>query len=617
MPRLAAIVTALTTCLLAASVTRTTSGAVPSSQPAVPSAAHSAPPGHAQLMRYARDTWRSFTAMVDTASGLPTDQLHADGTTDVQTSTTNIGAYLWSAVAAQRLGVIGHGELVRRLTATIGTLDRMERHEPDGQFYNWYDHRVGSKLTTWPPTGAPLDPILSSVDNAWLAVGLHIVHTAVPELAARAGAIYNSMDFGFYYQPAVDRILFHYSPAQGTGPCCYDTVVSESRIADYIGISKGELPRKEYYGRWRTFPDTCAYSFQETRPAGFARLYDGVPVYDGSYPYNDTRITPSWGGSMFEALMPALFVPEEQWGAASWRMNHPLTVDAQIDHGLNVAGYGAWGFSPSNTPEGGYGAYGVDAAGMDPKGSPSNEKGTLVDRGFAGCPGRNAVPDPPRSAYLNGVVTPHAAFLALRFRPAAAARDLAGLRAIPGMYGRWGFRDSVNMTTMHPSDGYLSLDQGMIMAALGNALGDDVMRADFATPDVSRAIRPVLGVEEYNTRPRGCTITGTPGPDVLVGTRGDDVICGLGGNDRIYGGAGNDVIYGDGGNDRLVGGSGSDYLYGDTGADTLNGGSGADVLAGGPGADRLTGGAGADHLDGQGGGDQCVGDAADDRPADC
>ena len=48
-----------------------------------------------------------------------------------------------------------------------------------------------------------------------------------------------------------------------------------------------------------------------------------------------------------------------------------------------------WGFSPSNTPEGGYGGYGVDAAGMDPNGMPSNEDTTLVDRGFAGCDGRD------------------------------------------------------------------------------------------------------------------------------------------------------------------------------------------------------------------------------------
>ena len=58
----------------------------------------------ARLERYAATTWASFVAMVDTPSGLPTDQLHADGSTDPQTSVTNIGAYLWSAVAAERLG---------------------------------------------------------------------------------------------------------------------------------------------------------------------------------------------------------------------------------------------------------------------------------------------------------------------------------------------------------------------------------------------------------------------------------------------------------------------------------------------------------------------------------
>jgi hypothetical protein len=571
----------------------------------------------ARLHRYAAATWQSFVAMVDTPSGLPTDQLYADGTTDVQTSTTNIGAYLWSAVAAERLHLIGHHELVTRVRATIGTLEHMERHSPDGQFYNWYDHRDGAKLTTWPPTGKPLDPILSSVDNAWLATGLRVVRHAVPEVAGRAGAIYDSMDFGFYYVPDQNRILFNYSPAAGTGPCCYDTVVSESRIADYIGIAKGDLPRKEYYGRWRTFPDTCDYSFQETRPSGFYRTYDGVRVYDGSYPYAGTRLTPSWGGSMFEALMPALFVPEETWAPGSWRPNHPLTVDAQIDHGLRVAGYGSWGFSPSNTPEGGYGAYGVDAAGMDPNGMPSNEDTTLVDRGFAGCPGRPAVADPPQSAYTNGVVTPHASFLALRYRPRATMTNLARLEAMPGVYGRWGFRDSVNVGTGRPSGSYLSLDQGMIMASLGNALAHDVIRSSFVSPGFRATVRPVVGVEEFSTSPRGCTIRGTHGDDVLRGTGGDDVICGLAGDDVVRGAGGNDTVYGDAGNDRLSGGRGDDTVYGDAGADRLSGGRGADVLAGGPGADRLRGDRGADHLDGQGGGGTCRGDAADDVPGDC
>ncbi len=222
----------------------------------------------ARLERYAATTWASFVAMVDTPSGLPTDQLHADGSTDPQTSITNIGAYMWSAVAAERLGIIGHDEVVTRLSATLATLNQMERHQPDGQFYNWYDHRDGAKLTTWPPTGDPVDPILSSVDNGWLATGLKIVRTAVPELSAQAGALYDSMDFGFYYVPDKNRILFNYSPAHGNGPCCYDTVVSESRIADYIGIANGQLPRKEYYGRWRSFPDTCDWSWQETKARG-------------------------------------------------------------------------------------------------------------------------------------------------------------------------------------------------------------------------------------------------------------------------------------------------------------------------------------------------------------
>ena len=556
--------------------------------------------GDATLERYARDTWASFVAMTDERSGLPADVLEGDGGRSVQTSTTNIGAYLWSAVAAEKLGIISRDELEQRASQTLTTLEGMERHAPSGQFYNWYDHRDGAKLTKWPPTGADLDPILSSVDNGWLATGLRIVERTVPSLSGRAGALYDSMDFGFYYVPEKNRILFHYSPAKGTGPCCYDTVVSESRIADYIGTAKGELPTKTYYGRWRTFPDSCDYSFQETKPSGFNRTYDGVSVYEGSYPYGATRITPSWGGSMFEALMPDLFVPEERWGAGSWRMNHPFTVDAQIDHGLNVAKYGTWGFSPSNTPEGGYGAYGVDAAGMDPNGMPSNEDGTLVDRGFEGCAGRDATPDPPASAYTNGVVTPHAAFLGLRYRPAAALANLARIERIPGAYNQWGFADSVNVGTGFPSPARLSLDQGMIMAALGNALGGDVLRDAFSGGDFARAVRPVLGVEEFNVQPRGCTITGTAGDDRLTGTAGDDVICALGGKDRVLAGGGDDVLFGDAGDDRLEGGAGADTAYGGDGVDRLEGGDGDDVLAGGPGRDRLEGGAGTNHAE-QGG----------------
>ena len=541
--------------------------------PATPAAA-------SPLDDYARTTWASLAAMTDPSSGLPADSLSADGTTSVQTSATNIGAYLWSAVAAERLGLISHRELVARLDRTLSTLGRMERYQ--GLYYNWYDAHTGAKLTVWPPTGAALTPILSSVDDAWLATGLKVVAASVPELSQRAGALYEAMDFGFFYVPSANRVMFDYTPSTGHVNCCYDTASSESRMVDYIGIAKGELPDREYFGRWRTFPDTCDWSWQETRPLGSSRTYFGVSVFEGAYPYAGTRVMPSWGGSMFEELMPALFVPEERWAPGSWGANHPLVVRAQIHHGLVDAGYGVWGFSPSNTPEGGYAAYGVDAIGMDPNGNPSNEDHTLVDHGFAGCPNRPAVPDPAPSAYTNGVVTPHAAFLALRYAPAAAMEDLARLRGrFPGMYGRWGFRDSVNVQTRRVSGAYLSLDQGMIMAALGNALGHDVLRRAFAS--FAGPLRPVIGVEEFNADPRGCTITGTPGDDRLRGTRGDDVICGLGGDDEISGGGGEDVIYGDAGVDTL---SGSGTVYGDDGNDRVTGDG---VLSGGPGDDTLSG----------------------------
>ena len=161
------------------------------------------------------------------------------------------------------------------------------------------------------------------------------------------------------------------------------------------------------------------------------------------------RIVPGWGGSMFEALMPALFVPEETWGPDSWALNHPLTVAAQIQHGLVEAGYGYWGFSPANIPEGGYSEYGVDALGLKPGGLPVQRGQDIRRSGLRRLP-RPGTPDPAPSAYTNGVVTPHAAFLALRWAPRAVLANLAALeRDFPDMYGEWGFRDSVNVGNRH------------------------------------------------------------------------------------------------------------------------------------------------------------------------
>lgn len=67
-----------------------------------------------------------------------------------------------------------------------------------------------------------------------------------------------------------------------------------------------------------------------------------------------------------------------------------------------------------------------------------------------------------------------------------------------------------------------------------------------------------------------CTITGTPGNDVLIGTGStDDVICGRGGNDVLHGLGGDDVLRGGAGDDRIFPGPGSNVVHGNDGRDTL------------------------------------------------
>src|SRR5215218_3519572 len=87
------------------------------------------------LREYARGTWASFVAMTDERTGLPTDALKADGSRDVKTSPTNIGAYIWSAVVARRLGLMSERELTQRLSRTLDTLGQIDR-PLGGQYWN-------------------------------------------------------------------------------------------------------------------------------------------------------------------------------------------------------------------------------------------------------------------------------------------------------------------------------------------------------------------------------------------------------------------------------------------------------------------------------------------------
>ncbi|WP_205471593.1 glucoamylase family protein [Nocardioides sp. SYSU D00038] len=513
----------VTTVPASAGPARGTGGAPPASSAAAePDTARMLAKKRPLLRRYARDTWRSFEAMVVPRTGLPTDNIGGalrPASRATYTSPTNIGAYLWSTVAARDAGLIGKREAKLRMSRTIRSVGRLVHHEPSGMFYNWYDPRTLAKLTTWPENGDPVKPFLSSVDNGWLATGLLVAARAEPRIRKQANAIRARMDFGCYYNGAegqggqIRGGFWDEDPHDGaavTGDYCgmggdvwytghhYGAFNTEPRMASYLGIAAGQIPRKHYFGTFRTFPPSCDWSWTETMPTGTWRTYEGVDVFEGALPYRDMKIVPTWGGSMFEALMVPLFVPEERWGKRSWGRNHPLYVRGQIEHGLDEARYGYWGFSPSNDPAGGYREYGVDALGLDGPGYTSDQERTTHEQPYGDC--RESEPAP--TEYGDGVVTPHASFLALRYAPGRALRNLAKLRRNFDAYGKGGFHDAIAVRSGQVSKRYLSLDQGMIMAALGNALTGDDLRRYAARGGLAKRVRPLMRQEVFSVSAR-------------------------------------------------------------------------------------------------------------------
>ena len=464
----------------------------------------------ATLLRYASDTWRSFEKLT-LPSGLPADSLSGDreGRSNLvsQTSPSDIAAYLWSTLAAERLHLIGPSEASSRLDRTLATLAGMDRAH--GLFFNMLDPRTGAVLTVSPFDSSPIQPRLSTVDNAWLAVALTMVANSELPLRERAGKLLKPIDFRFLYDPydAADpvrhpgQLHVGYRTNEHRFYGHYGMLNTEARIASYLGIARGQLPPEHYYRMFRTLPENLGP--QQQSPRGTTRDYYGVKAFEGTYDYRGARIVPSWGGSMFEALMVTLFVPEDVWAPRSWGINHPLYVRAQIAHGLDEVGYGYWGFSPAASPRGGYEVYGVKALGTSSLGYYSFDVGPTVPPAL--------VPHSTRSTH--GVVTPHASFLALRYAPHEAVANLRALSGGLPIYGPLGFEDSVDVSAGVTSARILALDQGMIMAAIANELADDAMQHAFSDGQVEQVVRPLIAVEQFSAELPGQLI-GTQPPVV-------------------------------------------------------------------------------------------------------
>jgi cyclic beta-1,2-glucan synthetase len=191
-------------------------------------------------------------------------------------------------------------------------------------------------------------------------------------LADDADRLAGNMDFSFLYDSKRDLFSMGYNVTAGAlDPFHYDLLASEARTAVFVAAAKGEVRQEAWFQLGRPFTS-----------------------------YMGERLLLSWSGTMFEYLMPAL-----------WMRSHPDTI---IDQTLRAAvhcqqKYGRrngvpWGISEAafseRNPQGAYGyrAFGVPGLAIDPHG-----------------------PD-------NLVIPPYASYLALMVEGAAAVRNLEELR---------------------------------------------------------------------------------------------------------------------------------------------------------------------------------------------
>jgi len=407
------------------------------------------------LQTIARDTWGYFRDIVDRKRNLPLNYIQVAPKKAVgdYVSTTDLGLYFISVISAYDLGFIDKKEAVERISNTLDTVDTLERVH--GFMYNYYDTTRLNQTSNF----------LSFVDSGWFIMGLIIVRQTFPEeLRERCNRIIDSHDFSFFYDRAIGQMRHGYHmDNERYSEYHYGAFYTEARAISLMAIGKGDVPPEHWFKIYRTFPKE--WEWQNKVPYGKFKRYLGIDVFEGYYKYDGLDIVPSWGGSMFEGLMPILVIKEGELGKKNLGLNNSRYVEAHIRF-AKKKGYPVWGLSPCSIPGEGYDAYGVKDLGM--------------------------------KGYDAGIVTPHATFLALELVPEKAVANLRKfLQVYPGIYGEYGFYDSVNVETGEISKKYLCLDQAMILITLNNYLSRGVIRNRFHNDEIGRRAEYLLGIEEF------------------------------------------------------------------------------------------------------------------------
>jgi cyclic beta-1,2-glucan synthetase len=263
-------------------------------------------------------------------------------------------------------------------------------------------------------------------------------------LAGRADAFAGAMDFKFLYN--AQRNLFSIGFNRSTGrldQSHYDLLASEAALASFLAIARGDVPKKHWFQLGR----------QLTRAPG-----GGVVLL-------------SWGGTMFEYLMPRLLL-----------RNYPDTLLDQSSRGAvaRQIEFGRQMRVPWGVSESGFGA--LDAA-LDYQYQSFGVPGLGLKRGLS----------------RDLVIAPYATALALLVRPHAARENLQALAAERGE-GPYGFYEAVDYTRDRLREkrratvvrSYMAHHQGMTLAALTDCLLDSPLVRRFHSEPMVRATELLL-----------------------------------------------------------------------------------------------------------------------------
>jgi len=262
-------------------------------------------------------------------------------------------------------------------------------------------------------------------------------------LAASAAGFAAGINMRFLYDSA--RHLFGVGYAVG-GPVefssHYDLLSSECRLASLVAIAKGDVPVEHWYALGRP---------RVSLPGGAVML--------------------SWSGTMFEYLMPLLFMRTFANSLLDHSCREAVRQQIAYGHEKNVP----WGIS-----ECAYGA--LDANQI------------YQYRAF-GVPNLALKPDLKDDL----VVAPYATVLALLIDPAAAVGNLKRLRQL-GFDGPMGPYESIDFNLENAKHGergvviyaYMAHHQGMSLAALDDVLHRDIMVERFHGDVRVRAMESLL-----------------------------------------------------------------------------------------------------------------------------